>query len=138
MADIFSEDKRSEIMSNIGSKDTKPELFIRSLTHRMGYRFRLHRKDLPGTPDLVFPKYNSVIFVHGCYWHGHEDCKKASIPDTNTEFWKNKIQKNIDRDHRNYKELEELGWEYLIIWQCEIREENIPELKKKIDSFLQE
>lgn len=123
-------------MSKIGPKDSEPELFIRSMIHQMGYRFRLHRKDLPGTPDLVFPKYNGVIFVHGCYWHGHQDCNRASIPDTNTKFWKNKIGKNINRDRKNYKKLQELGWDYLVIWQCEIKKGNIPKLQQKVDSFL--
>lgn len=123
-------------MSKIGPKDSKPELFVRSMIHRMGYRFRLHRKDLPGTPDLVFPKYNSVIFIHGCYWHGHKNCKKASIPETNTKFWKNKIQKNKERDKTNINELKKLGWDVLVIWQCEIKRGNISELKKSINTFL--
>ena len=102
----------------------------------MGYRFRLHRKDLPGKPDIVFPKYRKVIFVHGCFWHGHKNCKRATLPVTNRTFWKKKISKNIVRDKQNYVQLKKVGWKYLIIWQCEIKKEKELSLTKKIDIFL--
>jgi len=135
MADVFSKEKRSEIMSVIKSTNTKPELFVRKLIHSMGYRFRLHDSKLPGKPDLVFKKYKKVIFIHGCFWHGHRKCKRSYLPNSNKEFWKNKITKNKKRDIRNYKLLSKLGWEYLIIWQCDIRKED---LKKIINNFLKE
>ena len=110
MTDVFDKKKRSEIMSSVKSKDTKPELIVRNLLHLMGYRFRLHREDLPGSPDIVLPKYKTVIFVHGCFWHGHEGCPRAKLPKTNTEVWRGKIEKNIERDQRNICELKSLGW----------------------------
>jgi len=135
MTDTVSEKKRSYIMSQVGQKDTKPEIILRSLIHKMGYRFRLHRKDLPGSPDIVFPKYKKVIFVHGCFWHGHDDCKRATIPKTNSTYWKNKISKNKERDSRVIKELQELGWRSLILWSCEIDSES-KELKNKVRDYL--
>ncbi len=136
MVDIFSPEKRSAIMRRIKSRDSKPELIVRKLTHSLGYRYRLHRKDLPGTPDLVFPKYKKVIFVHGCFWHGHNGCKRASLPATNVEFWKKKISGNIVRDTNNYEKLEGSGWKYLIIWQCEIKKSMLDSLANKISLFL--
>ena len=125
-------------MSKIGPKDSEPELFIRKLIHNLGYRFRLHRKDLPGKPDLVFPKYKKVIFVHGCFWHGHSGCKKSKLPETNKTFWEEKIDKNIKRDSDNYVGLKNLGWDYLVFWQCQIKKKNFEFLKQKITSFLSE
>jgi len=136
LTDIFSKKKRSEIMSKIGPKDSKQEIFIRRLVHELGYRYRLHRKDLPGKPDLVFPKYKKVIFINGCFWHGHKNCKRAKLPETNNQFWKEKIEKNIINDKANQKELKRLGWDYLIVWQCDIKRKNIDILKKIIDDFL--
>lgn len=118
MADIVSPEKRSVMMSGIRGKDTKPGIIVRSLLHRLGYRFRLHRKDLPGRPDIVLLKWNTVIFVNGCYWHGHNDCHLFSPPKTRTEFWINKIEGNRARDQRNYTALEEAGWKVLVIWEC--------------------
>lgn len=123
-------------MSKIGPKDSTQELIIRKLVHSLGYRFRLHRKDLPGKPDLVFPKYKKVIFVNGCFWHGHKDCKRSKLPETNIQFWKEKIGKNIKKDERTHKELKALGWDYLLIWQCEIKKKNEKLLIEKIKSFL--
>lgn len=123
-------------MKKIGPKDSKPEIIIRKLTHSMGYRFRLHRRDLPGTPDLVFPKYKKVIFINGCFWHGHKGCMKSALPETNREFWENKINKNIKVDIKNFRELKKLGWRYMIIWQCEIKKKNTEYLVKKIKKFL--
>lgn len=101
----------------------------------MGYRFRLHRKDLPGKPDLVFPKYKKALFVNGCFWHGHS-CPRGKLPETNAEFWQKKITGNMERDKRNVEELKVLGWEVITIWQCEIKKKNIEHLKKKINNFL--
>lgn len=135
MVDIFSVEKRSQIMSQIKSRDSKQELFIRKITHSMGYRYRLHNKIFPGKPDLVFPKYKKVIFVNGCFWHGHQNCKRATLPSTNTEFWKSKISGNIKRDEITYSALRKLGWQYLIIWQCQIKESNKEMLKDIISKF---
>lgn len=119
--DTFSKEKRSWNMSRIRSRNTKPELVVRSLLHRMGYRFRLHRKDLPGTPDIVLPKYKTAIFVHGCFWHRHRDCRYASTPKSRVKFWKEKFRRNVERDSSTCRSLEELGWKVVIVWTCEIR-----------------
>lgn len=119
--DIFTKEKRSEIMRKVKSKDTGPEKKVRSLLHSLGYRFRLHRKDLPGNPDIVLPKYKTVIFVHGCFWHGHEGCKRFSVPEENKSFWVNKITSNQSRDKRSIRELTDLGWLVVIVWECETK-----------------
>ena len=129
--DIVSRSVRSQMMRGIRSTDTRPELLVRSAAHRLGLRFRLHRRDLPGTPDLVFPRHMTVVFVHGCFWHFHEDCREGRIPSTNTEFWNNKLSKNIERDKRNINALEEAGWWVLVIWECEI-EKNIDDTIQKV------
>lgn len=136
MTDIFTKQKRSEIMSNISGKNTKPEIIIRKLAHSLGYRFRLHKKNLPGKPDIVFPKYKKVIFVNGCFWHGHKNCKRSKLPTTNKKFWKEKIENNKKKDAADYRKLRKLGWDYLVIWQCRIKTSNYKSLKSKIDSFL--
>ena len=107
-------------MSRIRSKNTKPELIVRSLLHRMGFRFRVNRKDLPGTPDIVLPKYKTVIFVHGCYWHRHPGCKGATTPSTRREFWEKKFRDNVDRDSRNQRDLRKAGWKVIVLWECEV------------------
>ncbi len=107
-------------MSRIRGKDTKPELRVRSQLHRMGYRFRLHRKDLPGRPDIVLPKYDTVIFVHGCFWHRHKGCRFAYTPKTRVEFWETKFEQNVRRDKRNAAALWRGGWRVLKIWECEM------------------
>ena len=107
-------------MSGIRGKDTKPEIVVRRLLHRLGYRFRLHCKDLPGRPDIVLPKWRTVIFVNGCYWHGHKDCHLFRLPKTRTEFWSKKIEGNQARDQRNYIVLEAAGWKVLVIWECAV------------------
>ena len=112
---------RSKNMSAIKSKNTKPEVEVRKLLHAMGFRFRLHKKDLPGSPDIVLAKYKSVIFVHGCFWHRHQRCKFASNPKTRVDFWNKKFNDNIERDIKNQDELKSLGWKSKIIWECEIR-----------------
>jgi len=119
--DIFTPAKRSEIMGRIRGKNTKPELEVRRKLHAMGYRFRLHRKDLPGRPDITLPKHKTVIFVHGCFWHGHEGCKANRIPKTNEAFWQAKIDRNRARDEENRAALETLGWKVVVIWECEVR-----------------
>lgn len=103
------------------SKDTKPEILVRKLLHALGYRFRLCRKDLPGKPDIVLPKYRTVIFVHGCFWHQHAGCKAASRPSTNVEFWEKKFARNRERDARVEAELAALGWRVIVIWECEVK-----------------
>ena len=119
--DKLTPERRSHNMSRIRSRDTKPEKLVRSLLHRMGCRFRLHRKDLPGKPDIVLPKHHTVILVHGCYWHRHPDCRFAYLPKSNRQFWENKFQENIARDARQIQQLTILGWRALIVLECETR-----------------
>ena len=119
--DRISREQRSRNMAAIKGKNTKPEVMVRQLLHRLGYRFRLHRKDLPGSPDIVLPKYKTAIFVNGCFWHRHKDCKHSSTPNTNRDFWQSKFTENVERDKRNYAILENLGWKVLIIWECEVK-----------------
>lgn len=109
-------------MSRVKGKNTTPEMRVRRCAHALGLRFRLHRKDLPGTPDLVFPKYRTVIFVHGCFWHRHPHCSKASLPKSRVEYWQGKFDANIERDSRVQRELEALGWRVKILWECETRD----------------
>ena len=111
-------------MSRIRSKDTAPEIRVRSMLHKAGYRFRLHVKDLPGKPDIVLPKYKTVIFVHGCFWHRHKGCSKATTPSTNSEYWKKKFQRNVERDKQDQAELKKLGWKVIVIWECETIDEH--------------
>lgn len=125
MADVFSKEKRSWIMSRVKSKDTQPELLVRKFLHRQGFRFRLYRKDLPGKPDIILPKYRTAIFVHGCFWHGHKGCSKANLPKTKTEWWKNKIDTNASNDIKNRKRLKKSGWRIIIIWQCDLKAKKI-------------
>lgn len=113
--------QRSSLMSNVRGKDTRAERTVRSLLHRMGYRFRLHKKELPGTPDIVLPKYKAVIFVHGCFWHRHPNCSKTTTPKSHTEFWQTKFAQNVERDARVARELKSSGWKVLIVWECELK-----------------
>lgn len=108
-------------MSAVKGKDTKPEILVRKWLHAAGYRFRLHVKELPGKPDIVLPKYKTVIFVNGCFWHQHQGCPHAKLPITNKQFWEEKLQKNAERDERNYQELRGMGWKVRIIWECEVK-----------------
>ncbi len=135
MPDVFSKEDRSRIMGAVKGKNTKPEVKVRSILHRLGYRFRLHRKDLPGKPDIVLPKYRTVIFVHGCFWHRHPRCRYASTPATNVEFWEDKFKANVERDKRNAKDLKKLGWKVMVVWQCELKNEDklIRKLEKGLD-----
>lgn len=136
MTDTISREQRSKVMALVRSKDTKPEMAVRKLVHRLGFRYRLHGQKLPGRPDLVFKKRKKVIFVHGCFWHRHENCKHARMPKSNTEFWIEKLNHNKIRDDKNLETLAQLGWKSLIIWECEIRD--IVELEKRIIVFLNE
>lgn len=123
MTDIVDAQRRSEMMAGIRSRNTAPELAVRRIAHRMGLRFRLHRNDLPGRPDLVFPKHRMAVFVHGCFWHRHEGCRHASMPKSRTVFWTRKFAANVERDARQQAALSTLGWRVLVIWQCETTDE---------------
>ena len=133
--DVFTREKRSQIMSRVSGSNTKPEIAVRSLLHNMGYRFRLHRKDLPGKPDVTLPKHKKVIFVHGCFWHGHAGCPRSKRPTTNQEFWREKLDKNSERDKAAINALKQLGWEITTVWTCEVNDTN--KLKIKLLSFLE-
>jgi len=122
MSDVFSKEKRSLIMGRVKGCNTKPELLVRSLIHRMGYRFRLHCKNLPGKPDIVLARHKKAIFVNGCFWHGHEGCSRATRPSSNKDFWRKKINKNVERDKIKIKKLRKLGWKTLILWQCKLKD----------------
>lgn len=127
--DVFTKEKRSQIMSHVKQKNTKPELLVRSILYKMGFRFRIHNKKLPGCPDIVLSKWKTVIFVNGCFWHRHADCKLGnSIPKSNTDFWKNKFSKNMKRDLQVYEKLESMGWKVVIIWECQTK--NIDGIKQ--------
>lgn len=134
MIDHVSKEKRSDIMKRIRGKDTAPELMVRKLIYSLGYRYRLHVKELPGKPDLVFLGRKKVIFVHGCFWHGH-NCKKGKPPKTNFDYWLPKLNENQARDARNQTLLESMGWQVLVLWQCEINDTD--SLKKIITNFLE-
>lgn len=135
MPDVLTPEQRHKNMSAIKGKNTKPEMVIRSLVHKMGYRYRLHRKDLPGKPDMVFPKRKKVIFVHGCFWHIHS-CQYGQVkPKTNADFWEQKRQSNVTRDIQNLEKLEQLGWQVFTIWECEVKDTDL--LRKKITEFLE-
>lgn len=121
-------------MSRIRNRDTAPEKAVRSLLHRLGYRFRLHREDFPGKPDIVLPRFHTVIFVHGCFWHRHRGCKYAYIPKSRTEFWEQKFTDNVECDRRSGQSIRKLGWRVIIIWECEIS--NLSSLSKKIRRLL--
>jgi DNA mismatch endonuclease (patch repair protein) len=133
MADTRSKEQRSRIMRSVGSRDTGPELTIRRLLHRLGYRYTLHRQDLPGRPDIVFSGRKRAIFVHGCFWHGH-DCKKGKPPKSRGEYWTIKIKTNRDRDARVVAELKNAGWQTMSIWQCELK--NLDAIDRFVRKFL--
>ncbi len=136
--DIWDKKKRSEVMSKIRSKNTKPEMTLRKALFAKGYRYRINDKKIPGKPDIVFPKYKTVIFIHGCFWHGHENCKIAHIPKSNIDFWKNKIEKNKERDQINYKRTILLGWKVIVVWECRISKKSIPDIIEEIVAILNE
>jgi DNA mismatch endonuclease (patch repair protein) len=129
-----SPEVRRRTMQAVKSKDTAPELLVRSLTHRMGYRFRLHRKDLPGKPDLVFPGRRKAIFVHGCFWHGHDCARGARVPKENRGYWVTKIGKNRERDLTAQEKLKDLGWKTIVFWECELRDRE--RLRRRLLRFL--
>lgn len=122
MADLISKDRRSWNMSRIKGKNTKPEKIVRSILHHLGFRFRIHYKHLPGKPDIVLPKHHTVVLVHGCFWHRHQGCKECTTPKTNTEFWQNKFQQNVQRDQKVVEALEAAGWRVVVVWGCEVKE----------------
>ena len=134
VTDTLTPEQRSKLMSRIRSQGTTPEMAIRRLVHGMGYRYRLHRRNLPGTPDLVFGPRRKVIFVHGCFWHRHEGCNLARMPKSRLEFWRPKLEGNRARDERNQQELKRLNWDVLVIWECEIKR-GLP-LEQRIEKFL--
>lgn len=134
--DIWTKEKRSAVMSKIRSKNTKPEKMLRSALHKQGFRFRIHRKDLPGKPDIVFAKQKLAIFVHGCFWHYHKDCREGRIPSSNSKFWKEKLEKNIVKGEIAVLELTALGWKVLTVWECEI-EKHLKDVADKIIFLLQ-
>ncbi|WP_428407922.1 very short patch repair endonuclease [Hyphococcus sp.] len=119
--DVFTKEKRSEVMRAVKGRDTKPEITLRKQLHALGYRYRLNAKDLPGKPDLVFPKYKAVLFVHGCFWHGHKCKRGARQPKQNADYWKEKIARNKARDKKNAAALEKLGWRVITVWECELK-----------------
>lgn len=121
MVDVVDPETRSRMMSGIRGANTKPELNVRRRLHAAGFRYGLHRKDLPGRPDLVMPRHDAVIFVHGCYWHRHPGCRLATTPSTRTDFWTAKFTANQERDRRNFAELRNRGWRVAIVWECEVR-----------------
>jgi len=127
----MNQEARSRIMRENKGKNTKPELAVRKMLHSLGYRFRLHRKDLPGSPDIVLPRYQTVIFVHGCFWHQHSGCSLASVPQTRSDFWKEKLRKNQARDKRNQIKLEEMGWNVVVLWECETKNPSTMERRIK-------
>ncbi len=134
MVDRLSPEARSRLMGRVGSKNTTPELLVRSLAHRLGFRFRLHRSDLPGKPDLVFPRLRKIVFVHGCFWHQHPRCRYGRFPKSRVEFWEEKFRRNKHRDRRALKELRTAGWKVLVVWQCETR--NAQQLEALLRDFL--
>ncbi|MCB0485286.1 MAG: DNA mismatch endonuclease Vsr [Flavobacteriaceae bacterium] len=132
MADVHTKEIRSYNMSRIKGKDTKPEILVRKFLFSQGFRYRLHDKKLPGKPDLVFPKYKKVVFIHGCYWHGHDGCKYFVLPKTRTEWWLNKINENKKRDEKNIAELKNNMWQSVIVWECEIKPDKREKTLKKL------
>lgn len=135
MADVFTNEERSRIMSVIRAKNTRPEMVVRSTLHRMGYRFLLHRKDLPGCPDIVLPRYRAIVQIHGCFWHQHYGCHRATMPKSNTDFWQQKLEANVKRDQRVAEELRARGWRVLVIWECETRDHEA--LVSRLRGFLE-
>lgn len=134
MVDHLSSTERSRNMARVKSSDTKPELLVRSLIHQMGFRFSLHRKDLPGRPDIVLTRLRKIVFVNGCFWHGHAGCRRGARPSTNRAFWDKKINSNTVRDAQNLRLLSEQGWQPLVVWECQTRD--ISSLRKQLCLFL--
>lgn len=126
--DIYSVSKRSDIMSKISGKETKPEIIVRKFLFSHGFRYRKNVKELPGKPDIVLPKHKSIIFINGCFWHGH-NCKAGKLPSTKTEFWKSKIGDTVKRDHKNHLELYNLGWKVIVVWECDLKNKELRETR---------
>lgn len=137
MADVHSKETRSYNMSRIKGKDTKPEMLVRRYLHAKGYRYRLHVKDMPGKPDIVLPKYRTVIFIHGCFWHGHKGCKYYVVPKTRTEWWLNKINRNIENDKKAIKTLKKEGWKVIALWECGLKSTPIDKTLSALSQKLQ-
>ena len=133
--DIYSKSNRSKIMSKISGNETKPEIMVRKYLFSHGFRFLKNDKRYPGKPDIVLPKHRTIVFIHGCFWHGH-DCKAGKLPETNTDFWRKKIKDNIERDQRNQDNLSNLGWNVIVVWQCELR--NLISKEKRLQSLIKE
>lgn len=136
MVDSLTKEERSKRMSLIRSSDTSPEIAIRKALHGRGLRFRLGNKDLPGKPDLVFPRYRVALFVHGCFWHRHANCKVANMPKSNTAFWQEKFDKNVARDAKAKASLEELGWRVMVVWECELGPKSLGATAGRIERLL--
>ena len=132
MVDKFSKETRSYVMSQVRSQDTKPEKIVRSYLFSKGLRFLKNDKRYPGRPDIVLPKYKTMVFVHGCFWHLHDGCKYAVMPKSNVDFWKNKLYKNKERDERNKKELEKMGWMVITVWECQLKKNKQEETLKRL------
>ena len=133
-SDVFTPHDRARVMRAVKGKNTKPEMIVRRLAHAMGYRFRLHRKDLPGKPDLVFPGRKAVIFVHGCFWHGHDCARGSRQPKQNADYWRTKIGRNVERDADTLEALAAQGWRTLVLWECEMKDRDA--LAERIRAFL--
>lgn len=134
MTDIVDRATRSRMMSGIRGRDTKPEVIVRKYLHAHGLRYRIAPKNLPGKPDIVLPKYRTVVFVHGCFWHRHEDCQYAATPTSNSDFWRRKFASNVARDQAVMEQLQHLGWKVLVIWECQVATERLRTLRKRICS----
>jgi DNA mismatch endonuclease (patch repair protein) len=132
--DFLDRPSRSRLMSRIPQKNTKPELVVRSAVHRLGFRFRLHKRNLPGSPDLVFASRKAIVFVHGCFWHRHAGCGRSCIPKTRPGYWKAKLDRNVRRDRAAVRKLKKLGWRVLVVWECNTK--NVRELEQKLTRFL--
>lgn len=136
MADVHTPEKRSRNMAAIKGRDTKPEKLVRSMVHQMGYRFRLHRKDLPGKPDLVFPRLGKIILVHGCFWHVHNCPNGRGKPDQNSDFWEKKRTLNTERDKRTLRSLRRAGWRVLVVWECKLKSKKREKVQQTLYRFL--
>lgn len=134
MSDVFSKQKRSWLMSRVKGRDTKPEILVRSVVHRMGFRFRTHRRNLPGNPDIVLRRHGKIIFIHGCFWHGHKRCPRSARPSTRRAFWNRKLDQNLNRDRRFRTALRRMKWKVLVLWECETRRPKI--FLPKLERFL--
>jgi DNA mismatch endonuclease (patch repair protein) len=134
MPDVYDQAQRSKVMRAVRSENTKPEMIVRRMLHALGYRFRLHRRDLPGKPDIVLPRHRKIIFVHGCFWHQHPNCKDADRPQSNADYWNRKLDRNVQRDQEHMSTLQALSWKVLVVWTCETK--NAAQLQQKLEAFM--